>query len=444
MIRGRGRYIKRRNSPIQKRKNARGNRGVLHPMEESITKFVHGVLDIRLSILNYLPKAKQAQQDELKGRVDQIKGLFKERRAADGKLTAKKMAELADALRRMKRAAFSNAPGSIQRALYIYLFSTFDYFTGEIITALFGKKEELFSRLDRSVSFSDIVEANDLDDLKKIALRNAIEDVRRKSYADQFKWLESFFDIELRKWNRWPEFIEASQRRNLYVHCDGVVNEQYLLMCKQVEYKLASDVVVGCRLTINDSYFSEKTDLVMDAGVFLAHSLWRKVLPIDLSQADSALNMLVYEFLTNELWADAKRVGEFMVGQKKTSDDLVRRVAIINLAIANKFGGSEKAVGRILNQVDWSSSLPEFSMAIKVLEDDFEGAAKIMRVIGARGTIIDETSYHDWPLFREFRESDIFQSAYIDIFGHAFAQQLEHTAGGTAAQIAEAVGGADG
>jgi hypothetical protein len=172
----------------------------------------------------------------------------------------------------------------------------------------------------------------------------------------------------------------------------------------------------------------------MDAGVMLAHTLWRKVLSGELELADKYLNDLIYEFLQAEQWTDARRVAEFRVAQKKTSSDLSQKMAIVNLAIAHKFSGSDKYKG-LLKKIDWSSSAPEFKMASAVLLDDFDSAGRIMQAIGKEGELVTESAYHSWPLFKHFRESDIFLNSYLEIYGRAFVGQAEKQIEGDAADL---------
>ena len=81
-------------------------------------------------------------------------------------------------------------------------------------------------------------------------LEKEIESLRRKSYIEQFKELETKFSIKLTKFDRWPYFIESAQRRNLFTHCDGIVSKQYLDVCRDVNFKFDKVYKVGERLEI--------------------------------------------------------------------------------------------------------------------------------------------------------------------------------------------------
>ncbi|WP_156968980.1 hypothetical protein [Arenimonas metalli] len=333
----------------------------------------------------------------------------------------------------MRRLTLSKAPQILQESLFVFLFSALDYFVADLLRALFGKKEQLFHALDRQVQFKDLIAAESLDSVKKAVLDSEIEAVLRQSYADQFKWLETFFGIKLREWNGWPRFIEASQRRNLFVHCNGVVSAQYLQVSDSAGHVFESRPLIGQRLSISDDYFRKATEIVMDVGVFLAHTLWRKVLPDELSAADNALNNLIYDMLKDEE-CDVIRIADFRINQRNNSSDLSKKIATINLCIALKGSGSD-AYKQKLEAVDWSSSLPEFKLACAVLECRWGDSVELMHRIGMKGEILNELSYHAWPLFREFRGERQFLDNYALIYGRPFERAAEDVLGEEAVQL---------
>lgn len=94
---------------------------------------------------------------------------------------------------------------------------------------------------------------------------------------------------------------------------------------------------------------------------------------------------------------------------------------LVNLAQANKWSGNAAKCKELLDQQDWSAAAREFSLAVAVLNNRWREAAEIMKAIGADGEL-PKRVYSEWPIFREFRKTVEFTSAYSDIFGEAFTQ----------------------
>ena len=116
--------------------------------------------------------------------------------------------------------------------MFLALFSAFDAFTGDLLKGLYTRKPVLFRSLNKTLTFADVLAASSIEDLKLQVLDDDIETLRRKSYVDQFAALAQRFDVKLTAFDHWPAFVERSQRRNLITHCDSVVTEQYLSVCK--------------------------------------------------------------------------------------------------------------------------------------------------------------------------------------------------------------------
>lgn len=235
--------------------------------------------------------------------------------------------------------------------------------------------------------------------------------------------------MKLKDFPEWGDFIELSQRRNLIVHNGGVVSDQYLLVCDKENYKFVERPRVGEALSLNGDYFSRAIIVVSKVAFMLCHTLWRKLFPSEREIAHEGANSALYDILRDKRWKTAKAMAEFALTSpmKEKISDIDLRIRSINCAIAAKFSGDEDSCRKIIGSLDWTASLRDFQLAILVLSDKFSEAAELMLSIGRRGEILDELSYHDWPLFYKFRESPDFLGAYEKIYGISFiSESIRH------------------
>jgi hypothetical protein len=135
-----------------------------------------------------------------------------------------------------------------------------------------------------------------------------------------------------------------------------------------------------------------------------------------------SLNNNLYNCLHEKRWKTAVELGSFALTDpmKKEVSEIGLRMRVINVAIALKFAGKMEAAQKLLDSVDWSASYRDFKLAICVLNDNFDEAVKIMESIGKSGEIIQQHSYHIWPLFYKFRERVDFYSTYEKIYGEPY------------------------
>lgn len=396
-----------------------------HPVADAIDRYLHTTRDIQFAARAFIPaafKIMRAQAVDTKAGFDHAESLMAEtdpgNRAHGLKLAFAN-------IRKAKRLQYSKLPLLLENSLFVSMFSSFDVFTGELISALHLRKPALFDRLNRTVPLSTVLAASSLEMLKASVLDEEIETFRRKSYTEQFDYLETTFGIVLRKFDRWPDFVEAAQRRNLLTHCGGVVSEQYRTVCLREGYSSAKLSAVGTKLSLGGDYFFRTCELMHEVGLKLGQTLWRKVLPQDIETADIHLNGLVYEALSQEQWERAEIAGEFFAHQKSLFSDLYKRMAIVNYAIALKHRNKTDEMKKALLAHDWSASIPEFRLAESVLFGRTEEACQIIRGIGPKGQLVEENAYHSWPLFRDLREEPKFHDAYEAIYGYPFVSKVQ-------------------
>ena len=117
---------------------------------------------------------------------------------------------------------------------FVSLISQFDSFLSSLLSVLFEIKPEFVDTFDRKLDLSQITNLGSIPKARKYIIEKEIEGVLRGSHEEHFQYLENKLRISLRKdLTAWPTFIEITERRNLLVHCDGVVSSQYISVCKK-------------------------------------------------------------------------------------------------------------------------------------------------------------------------------------------------------------------
>lgn len=213
-------------------------------------------------------------------------------------------------------------------------------------------------------------------------------------------------------------------------HNDGRVSQQYLSVCEREGVKFTEKPKIGDELTLTPDYMREAIFVISKVGFMLAHTLWRKVLPDDIEDANEALNDTLYGLLIRKRWVMATSFGEFGLTDQMTKgvQEISLRIRVINTAIGLSQAKRKQEATQLLNSRDWSACIRDFKLAIAVLKESYSEAAQIMRDIGKRGELVSQLAYHDWPLFEDFRDQSEFQSAYQDIYGVPFLEKISEGA----------------
>ncbi len=301
----------------------------------------------------------------------------------------------------------------IPRSILVSLVSQYDAFLGRLLRMIFLSRPELLNASERTLTFAQAASFESIEMMREHVIEKEIEGVLRSSHADHFKWMENRFGVALTKGVEiLPQFMELTERRNLFVHADGFVSNNYLTTCKQHGVAIESSLHEGRRLGVPEDYFIESYRCIFELGMKLSHVLWRKLLPAEREAADINLITVTYDLIEREDYQLAITLLTFACETLKTHASEWHLLAFtINRAQAYKWSGQAADCIRVLEKHDWSAKGDEFKIADAVLRDEWRKAAEIMERIGSNGPV-KKIYYRDWPLFREFRLRDEFLAAY--------------------------------
>lgn len=304
----------------------------------------------------------------------------------------------------------------------VSLVSQYDAYLGKLIRQIFEVRPELLNSSEKTFKFSDLASFENITEAKEYIIEKEIESVLRESHIKHFHWLENKLDMPLRKdLPSFLDFIEITERRNLFVHTNGEVSRQYLNVCKTNCPKLVKNINVGDKLNADADYLVKSQEIILEIGIKLGHVIWRKLMPDDLKNADAHLIEICYDFLQSGDFKLAQNLLHFSTKiLKKHSSDEVLLMQVINYALSYYLMGDKKRCKQILDSKDWSASNDKFLLAVEVLKENFSEAKQIMYSIGSNHSHITKEAYREWPLFNAFRGSDDFLETFEEIFNEEF------------------------
>lgn len=316
-----------------------------------------------------------------------------------------------------KNALISNLANKVlPESLFVSLISQYDSFTNNLLKILFELRPEYINNSERELNFSQLVEFNSIEDAREYIIEKEVETVLRKSHSEQFDYLEKKLGIPLRKnLPVWQTFVEITQRRNLFVHCDGIVSNQYLKVCKEGKCDTGK-IKVGQRLNISTKYFNQAYECIYELASKLTHTIWRKLLKEDIKKADLKLNSICFDLLNNNQLRLANVLLDFAVKQDKHYNDSSKNMFIVNKALSLYLNSKGEEANNIMQGKDWSASSDDFKLANFVITEEYDKVYALMRKIGSDGEV-DRENYRSWPLFFKLRGVDEFKSTYKEIFG---------------------------
>lgn len=386
----------------------------LHKNLETFLRHIDAIRDtLPMTMLLIQPYNKKANDDFKKFLKESVEEIEDD----NGKKRLLVKADESKKFETLERNASTSALAGkiIPESLFVSLISQYDAYLTRLLRAIYEIKPDVLNGSERNLTFSQLVEMETIENAREYIIDKEIDTVLRKSHSEQFDYLEKLIGIKLREnLPIWQTFIEITERRNLLVHCDGIISNQYLKNCKEHKCKI-DKIKVGSRLGVEPQYFSNAYKCLYEIATKLTHTIWRKLLITDLKDADRELNDVCFHLINTNSFELADILLEFGCGQKRHFNDSLKNVFIVNGSLSKYLQDKKEEAKKILDKKDWSASSDDFKLAYSVLTDDYENAYEIMIKIGDNGEV-DQSDYKQWPLFSKIRKEEKFKETFKLIF----------------------------
>ncbi len=303
----------------------------------------------------------------------------------------------------------------------ISLVSLYDSFYAGLIRCIYHAFPEKLQECNKQFLFRDICNLESLLDVKQKIVDSVIEEELRASHSEQLDWLGKFIDVKLlSNPNEWSDFIELTERRNLFVHADGLVSQQYISECKKFNVNFG-EVPKGSKLTVSKEYFDNSFKLLYKIAIQLTLLILNKTYlgkySITSANIDEVIINNVYELISSKLYDTAICISDFTLDKHFTHNSKDRCYIILNKAQAYKWSNNEDECIALLAQEDTTTWNDDLLIPKLVLENKFDEVYEKMRKVGGRSDIVSSDAYRNWPIFQEIRKEEEFVKVYSEIFG---------------------------
>lgn len=332
-----------------------------------------------------------------------------------------KLREFHKLRKKMNRA--EKASELIPPTYIISLVSLFDSFLAGLVRCVYNLKQDLLLESQQSFTYREIVKYDTTREVKKLIIDNTIDKLFRDSHKEQIQWFEKAFEVNtLKKFAGWGDFIELTERRNLFVHADGIVSGQYIEECTRNDYKL-ENINIGRKLKADNEYFEKSFRLLYEMAIMLTQILINKLylgrekFSTDTSVRDNIFINNVYELICEEHFDIAINVSKFAIGDAFKRNNKDKTFIELNLSQAYKWSGKEKECKAILQNLDTSAMNIDLQIPKKVLEEEYDEVYSMMKDLGKGSKILTKEAYREWPIFRDIRKQKEFEDTFEIIFG---------------------------
>jgi hypothetical protein len=231
------------------------------------------------------------------------------------------------------------SPAIMSNAMFVSLLYRWDSYFCDILRIIYQVKPEAIDSSDKSISFSTLSRFSSIQDARDYIVNAEIESLMRESHEKHLTYIENKIGVTIPKDNRLSKaFFEICERRNLIVHTNGLVSNQYINVCSK--HDIIHQFSVGEKIDIDRKYISESSDNLTEFSIALGYSVWHKIRKSEQKERDSEFISLTYGFIRNERYILTQRLIEkFLEDKRNVGSEATRKMCIINLAQSYKWSG---------------------------------------------------------------------------------------------------------
>lgn len=292
----------------------------------------------------------------------------------------------------------TNSVQHLHRSSLISLVSVVESFLSQLLHLFFSKHPSAINAKEKQFTFEELSAFASLDDARAYLVSWKIENLLRGSYEDWIDYFRGQLKLELTGISKHHDhLIENFQRRNLFVHNDGVVNKIYLSKLGKASTKQPA---LNKRLGVSKDYLFAAIDRFESSFLQLAYELWAKC---D-KKSEKRPSLIVhssYDALLNSRWHVATEIADF-VTRDKAADEICILMARINSWIARKKIDDKTAVIAEVSNFDVSAKDDLFKLAKHCLLDETDAAIDFAKQL-VKTEKLSVRELTEWPLFGDLR-----------------------------------------
>lgn len=305
---------------------------------------------------------------------------------------------------------------AVPRSLFVTLVSFLDGLIKELLRVAVRVDANLILSTEKSISIAEVFQINSIEGVREHFVEREIAQLVAGGRLAIFNWMENRLKARLLLKDFFKKRLtEITERRNLFTHSGGRVDQKYLNICERAGFKKSELPKVGEEVPMSSAYFYKSCVSIHIIGLQIGYAIWR-VLTKELEGFDQHLINTSADLLNDSNNAVAGALLAFIIEHGAHSSDELRRMFIINHALSLKYGGHRKEAIASIKDYDWSAVGERFKLAVAVICDKKEEALRLMHQIGADDEM--RLAYRcDWPLFKELRVDQDFRKVFKDIFG---------------------------
>lgn len=295
-----------------------------------------------------------------------------------------------------------------------HLVQIYDSFLTKMLSETLFFYPGVFSLCDKALKLEMIKDDKSVDAVKKRFISYQIEEIMRDSHLKQIEWIDKKFKTSIKSFNMIKDFLLLTELRNIVIHNNGKINGIFKSNLKKFGLDV-SGYKINTAASLDYKTIVQSFDAVISLMVMIYASLCCKVFKKEELLITAVNNEIIYEYLSERNYRKVHLLSTLLIYSGLNIPQGTLDVVKINLAIAYMNSSIDK-YKEIVEEL--SSNDDDIKLARAVLLEQYDLAANLFKKQG-KNEVLYRGSF-EWPLFDNFRKTEIFKNTFKEVFGEDF------------------------
>lgn len=266
---------------------------------------------------------------------------------------------------------------------------------------------------EKTISFSHLRKIETLEGARQFLIESELNKVFRQSFGEWFEEINKRFLIS----STFPssaamvdEIDELFQRRNLYVHANGIVNNMYLQNCTK---DFTKNIEPGEYLESSMEYVRSRWNSVIMIGWFLYYKFCLFMKPHLENAKENAIDLHLDNYILQYLSGQIDAIPLILKDKKdRAKSDYSKLVDQMNYFLYYRINNRFDEIKDEVANFDSTPYAIEFNMFIAILLGDPEAFRLTKQYIDNSTSDNNFFEIYEWPVFRLVRDTEPYKSYF--------------------------------
>lgn len=284
----------------------------------------------------------------------------------------------------------------------------FENIIGRILKKIITAYPEPYVK-DKNISYAKVIESKDINDVKEKIIDNEVDSLMRENIFEWMNILQRKHGIIIQVENLYVQkFIEAYLRRNIIVHNDSKVNQDYINGMKKAG-KTISEKSIGKKLLCTKTYIEN----VIDASIYTIICICYNSLKLFKDEEEKLVDKMIefgFEKIKNEEYDLAREIHK-LIKDNDGLDQQSRIYALINYWQTFKWSNKYEEVKDEIDKFDISAYEDLIKLAVFALREEYDNLSDLLNSKFSEDKQNEELAIQleEFPIFKEVRKKKFYK-----------------------------------